>query len=62
MGALELVCAAMALVGPLLLALIVLAHRMDRRHHAEWMAENDTLSDAEKAALEARVTLWLTRA
>jgi hypothetical protein len=46
---------ALLVLGPLIIAVIVMADVLDRREHRAFMASIDTLADAEKARLADRV-------
>jgi hypothetical protein len=46
---------ALLVLGPLIIAVIVMADVLDRREHRAFMASIDTLADAEKARLAEKV-------
>jgi len=50
--------AALFLVGLLLAVVVSLAHRIDKRLHAEFLASIDTLTDAQKAKLASKAAAW----
>lgn len=47
---------ALLVLGPLIVAIVVMADTLDRRLHSEFMASIDTLTDAEKARLADKVS------
>lgn len=50
--------AALLLNGLMLAIVVPLAHRVDKRLHAEFLASIDTLTDAQKAKLAEKVAAW----
>ncbi|MFL5063500.1 MAG: hypothetical protein ACJ8FU_08525 [Xanthobacteraceae bacterium] len=46
---------ALLVLGPLIVAVVVMAETLDRRLHHEFMASIDTLTEAEKARLTDKV-------
>lgn len=50
--------AALFVVGLLLAIILPIAHRMDKRLHAEFLASIDTLTDEQKARLAEKAGAW----